>query len=556
MVFYNGRVYTGAGEDPFVEAIALRQNKILAVGSTASIRQLAGRSTRSVDLKGKLVIPGFNDAHIHFLRGSLSLQSADLNACKTPQEAVDTLLAFATRHPDAAWVTGSGWQYTVFPGGTPTKELLDAVIPDRPVYVYAYDGHSAWVNSRALALAGITSSTTFDGFGSVVKDASGEPTGMLSEGAMELVRKLIPAVTPADKRAALDAGLQLAASLGITSVQNASGTVEEFELYEERRRQGKLTLRYAAAFSAGAGTTEEDLRGFAAIKDRYANDPWVRADAIKFLLDGVIESHTAVMMEEYSDAGEKGKTANGVFALPLSDYRRLTAAFDSAGFRLYTHAIGDRSVHESLNAYEQAQVRDRSRLRRHRIEHIEQCKPADVERFHRLNVLPSMQPIHADPATVAVWARAVGEERLPFSFGWQSMLRSGARLVFGSDWPACIDLDPLHGIHVAVNRQSPDGKPLGGWVPQQRIGLREALDAYTYGGAYSSFEEKIKGRLQPGYLADLVVLSQDLFEIDPARIHATKVLLTMVDGKVVYQASGRGKSVDDPEFGGELGADN
>ncbi len=534
-IFFNARIYTGNEAQPFAEAMALRDNKIIAVGTSEEIKKLAGASTDTFNLQGKLVTPGFNDAHIHFLRGSLEMQTADLNRCKTPKDAADTVLAFAQRNAEAAWITGSGWQYTIFPDSKPTKEILDAIIPDRPVFIYAYDGHSAWVNSKALALAGIDKNTLYSGFGSIVKDKNGEPTGMLSEGAMQLVRKLLPPITKENKLKAIQAGLQYAASLGITSLQNASGSIEELELYEELLLQKKLIVRYGAAFSANSKTSQEDIDRFTALKKKFSNNSLLRADAIKFILDGVIESHTAVMINDYSDAGEKGRTANGTFALPLEDYRRLTLAFDKAGFRLFTHAIGDQSVREALNAYEQCNKINGTQNSRHRIEHIEQCHPDDIKRFQQLHVLPSMQPIHADPATVAVWSKAVGQERLPYSFGWQSMLQSKATLVFGSDWPACINLDPIHGLHVAVNRQSPNGVPPGGWIPEQRISIQDAINAYTQGGAYSSFEENTKGKLQPGYYADFIVLSKNLFSIEPTEIHSAKVLLTVVDGNVVYK---------------------
>ncbi|MFN7539532.1 MAG: amidohydrolase [Bacteroidota bacterium] len=533
-IFFNARIYTGNEAQPFAEAMALRDNKIIAVGTSEEIKKLAGASTDTFNLQGKLVTPGFNDAHIHFLRGSLEMQTADLNRCKTPKDAADTVLAFAQRNAEAAWITGSGWQYTIFPDSKPTKEILDAIIPDRPVFIYAYDGHSAWVNSKALELAGIDKNTPYSGFGSIVKDKNGKPTGMLSEGAMQLVRKLLPPITKENKLKAIQAGLQYAASLGITSLQNASGSIEELELYEELLLQKKLIVRYGAAFSANSKTSQEDIDRFTTLKKKFSNNSLLRADAIKFILDGVIESHTAVMINDYSDAGEKGRTANGTFALPLEDYRRLTLAFDNAGFRLFTHAIGDQSVREALNAYEQCNKINGTQNSRHRIEHIEQCHPDDIKRFQQLHVLPSMQPIHADPATVAVWSKAVGQERLPYSFGWQSMLQSKATLVFGSDWPACINLDPIHGLHVAVNRQSPNGVPPGGWIPEQRIALKDAINAYTQGGAYSSFEENTKGKLQPGYYADFIILSKDLFSIDPTEIHSAKVLLTVVDGNVVY----------------------
>jgi predicted amidohydrolase YtcJ len=533
-IFFNARIYTGNEAQPFAEAMALRDNKIIAVGTSEEIKKLAGASTDTFNLQGKLVTPGFNDAHIHFLRGSLEMQTADLNRCKTPKDAADTVLAFAQRNAEADWITGSGWQYTIFPDSKPTKEILDAIIPDRPVFIYAYDGHSAWVNSKALELAGIDKNTPYSGFGSIVKDKNGKPTGMLSEGAMQLVRKLLPPITKENKLKAIQAGLQYAASLGITSLQNASGSIEELELYEELLLQKKLIVRYGAAFSANSKTSQEDIDRFTALKKKFSNNSLLRADAIKFILDGVIESHTAVMINDYSDAGEKGRTANGTFALPLEDYRRLTLAFDKAGFRLFTHAIGDQSVREALNAYEQCSKINGTQNSRHRIEHIEQCHPDDIKRFQQLHVLPSMQPIHADPATVAVWSKAVGQERLPYSFGWQSMLQSKATLVFGSDWPACINLDPIHGLHVAVNRQSPNGVPPGGWIPEQRISIQDAINAYTQGGAYSSFEENTKGKLQPGYYADFIVLSKNLFSIDPTEIHSAKVLLTVVDGNVVY----------------------
>lgn len=292
-IYFNGRIYTSNDAQPFAEAMALSDNKIIAVGTSEEIKKLAGPSTDTFNLQGKLVTPGFNDAHIHFLRGAMEMQTADLNRCITPKDATDTVLAFAQRHPEAAWVTGSGWQYTIFPDSKPTKEILDAILPDRPVFLYAYDGHSAWVNSKGLALAGIDKNTPYSGFGSIVKNEKGEPTGMLSEGAMQLVRKLMPPASRENKLKALEAGLAYAASLGITSMQNASGTIEELELYEDLLRRGKLTTRYAAAFSANSKTTEEDIKRFTALKKKFSNNSLLRADAIKFVLDGVIESHTA-----------------------------------------------------------------------------------------------------------------------------------------------------------------------------------------------------------------------------------------------------------------------
>ena len=535
LVLLNGKIFTGNEQQPFAEAMAVYKNKIIAVGSVAEIKAMIGSTTKQYEVNGKLVIPGFNDAHIHFLSGSLGLSTVDLNDSKTVNEAVAAVAAYAKKNTAAKWITGLGWQYTIFPNGSPTKEMLDEVVSDRPVYIRAYDGHSVWVNSKALQVAGITKETNFSGFGAIVKDAKGEPTGMLKERAMQLVAKFIPPVTKEEKIAALLKCMQYAASLGITSVQNASGSIDEFELYKELEQKNLLTLRYAAAFSANEFTTQSDIEKYTLLKNQHNRNRMLKADAVKFMLDGVIESHTAVMMDDYSDVAADDKTKNGSFAFPLETYRLLTTAFDKAGFRMYTHAIGDRSVHEALNAYDLAQQKNKSTNTRHRVEHIEQCRPTDMQRFAKLNVLPSMQPIHADPGTIAVWAKAVGEQRLPFSFAWQMMVQAKATLVFGSDWPACIDLNPIHGLHIAVNRQTTDGLPIDGWVPMQRISIKEALLAYTQAGAYSSFEENFKGKLKPGYLADFVVLSQDLFTISPAAIYQTHVLLTVMDGKEVYK---------------------
>lgn len=261
----------------------------------------------------------------------------------------------------------------------------------------------------------------------------------------------------------------------------------------------------------------------------------LRAVAIKFMLDGVIESHTAPMLEPYSDATSDDKNANSDFALPLALYRSLLNRFDKEGFQVYTHAIGDRSVREALNAYENAQTINGTKGKRHRIEHIEQSSPDDIPRFAKLGVMASMEPIHADPGTMEVWAKAVGEKRLPHSFVWASMLQNKVHLVFSSDWPACLTPDPIRGLHNAVNRRTPQGFPEGGWVPAQRISVKDALIAYTQGGAYSSFDENIKGKIMPGYLADIIVFSQNLFTIPSMDIYKTKVVMTIFDGKIIYQ---------------------
>jgi predicted amidohydrolase YtcJ len=311
--------------------------------------------------------------------------------------------------------------------------------------------------------------------------------------------------------------------------------VEEYDLYKTLYNNKELTMRFAMGFSVGAKTTEKEIADFIRLKNEKGDPNWLKGHAIKFMVDGVIESHTAVMIDPYSDIPVNDRMQAKNWNIPVDRYRQLVAQLDKEGFQLYTHAIGDLAVRESLNAYENAAKLNGARDRRPRIEHIEQVSAADIPRFAQLGVLPSMQPIHADPGTVDVWGRAVGEERLPRSFAWQSLLKSGATLVYGADWPACISLNPVRGLHNAVNRRTIDGQPPNGWVPEQRITIADALKAYTVNSAYASFDEKQKGKLVPGFLADLVVLSQDLFTIPAMDIYKTEVMMTMVDGKEVFK---------------------
>lgn len=536
LILSNGKIWTGDGPDSFVEALAITGNTITEIGNSEQIEDLAGDETQVVDLQGKLVTAGFNDAHIHFLGGSMGLTQVDLLATTSLDEVFSITSKFIQDNPNKEWITGRGWQYTYFSSGLPDHESMKSLDIDKPVFLRAYDGHSAYANPKALKLAGITASTVFEGFGEVVKDSKGNPTGALKEGAMELVGKLVPEPSYEDKLQALRIGLKLAASLGITSMQNASGSEEELKLYLDLLSKNGLTVRYSASFSVGENSIPEELDRFNFLKDSIGvQNPWIRADAIKFMIDGVIESHTAAMLEHYSDLLPEDELALGLINIPSEKYQKLVKELDKKGFRLYTHAIGDRGVREVLSAYENAIAENPPRERRHRIEHIETISPDDIPRFSKSGILASMEPIHADPATVGVWSKAIGEERLPWSFAWNSILDSGADLVFSSDWPACISLDPIRGIHVAVNRRDPAGFPEEGWIPGEKISIYEAMKAYTSMGAFSSFEETKKGMLKPGFLADLIVLSDDIFTIDPMKIHEVKVEKTLVDGKVIYE---------------------
>jgi hypothetical protein len=535
LILHNAKIWTGENENSFVQAIAIRDSLIIAIGDSESILAMAGSGTQVMDLNGKLVTAGFNDAHIHFLSGSMGLTQVELSGAETFEAAMESTLKFIADNPDKEWITGRGWQYTFFESGLPNHETMKGLDLDRPVFIRAYDGHSAYANPKALELAGLDENTVFSGFGELVKDKNGMLTGALKENAMGLVGDLVPSDTFEDQLTGLRKGLKYAASLGITSVQNASGAENDLRLFQKLYDNGELTLRYAAAFLVSDKTNPDQIERYTFLKDSVGTaNLWIRADAIKFMIDGVIEGHTAAMLEPYSDLPSTDPLALGQLNFSIDRYQDLVKTLDAKGFRLYTHAIGDRGVREVLNAYEKAMLENDSKGKRHRVEHIETINPADIPRFAKAGILPSMEPIHAEPGTTTVWSKAVGEERLPYSFAWKSLLDADAQLVFSSDWPACISLNPIRGIHDAINRRNPSGYPAGGWIPQERISIFEAMKAYTSMGAFSSFEEDRKGLLKVGYLADLIVLSEDLFTMDPMEIHQVQVEMTLVDGKVVY----------------------
>ena len=529
LVMTGGRVWTGNEKQPWAEAVAIRDERIIAVGTNKDITKLAGPTTQKLDLAGRFVMPGFNDAHIHF--GSvIRLTQVDLNEAKSIGEMQQLIAKYAKEHPDAKWIQGYGWQYTAVPGGLPTRAQLGAAVPDCPAYLAAYDGHTGWANSKALAIAGITKDTKFDGFGEIVRDANGEPTGVLKEGAQGLMRRYIPTVTREERLEAMRKGMKWLSSLGITSIQNASGSSEDFDFYQELLDKGDLLARTSVAVSVGPRTTRERIAVIGAFRQRYAG-PMLRAGAIKIVVDGVIEAHTAAMLEPYSDKpGNPGRSS-----WTPEELNRVVAMADKAGLQVYIHAIGDRGVRMALDAYENARKVNGPRDARHRIEHIEVIAAPDIPRFAQLGVMASMEPIHADPGTAEVWSNAVGPERLKYAFAWRSLEQAGAKLVFSSDWAAAISIDPIRGLHSAVNRQTIEGQPPGGWVREQRVSVETALRAYTRAGAYASFEEKLKGTLEPGKLADVIVLSADPFGVPPAELHNCRVELTVFDGRVVFE---------------------
>jgi hypothetical protein len=532
-VIVNASVYTVDAARPWAEAVAIRDGRVLAVGSDAEIGRHRAKTTSVIDAGGRLVMPGIADSHVHFVSGSSNLAVVDLAGAKTVEEVRARIQAFAQAHPRAGWVEGRGWMYSVFPGDMPHKSLLDEIVPDRPAYMRCADGHSSWVNSRALALAGVDRRTKDPENGRIVRDETGEPTGALLESAGHLVARLIPEETAGQKLAAVRQGLEEAARLGVVRVHGMGGEFEELALFEKLRDEGALTVRMTVAMWVDApGPTDKDWKAYEEARAR-CHDDRLAVDGIKLMLDGVIDSGTGAMLDPYEgQKANKGK----LFWAP-DDYTRAVAAFNAKGMQVSTHSIGDAAIRLSLDAYEAGQRAPGAADVRNKIEHAEDIAGSDIARFGRLGVIASFQPLHAnpEPSWMGSWIRNVGPEREQRAFAWKAVLDAGGRLAFGSDWPV-VTLSPWPGIQVAVTRQDLEGLPAGGWLPQHKVTLAEAVHAYTLGGAYAMHRERDEGSIEAGKLADLIMVSPNIFEIDPHRIAETKVLLTMVGGKIVHDA--------------------
>jgi predicted amidohydrolase YtcJ len=530
LIIVNGKVFTG--EDEGAEAVAVQGNKVLRVGSNREIQRLARAQTTVIDARGGSVLPGFNDAHLHLLDGGLALDQVSLGEASTLESVRETLKAWSEANPQHEWIRGRGWLYAPFPNGLPTRQLLDQIVPDRPAYLVSYDGHTGWANTAALEAAGISRRTPNPANGMIVKDGRGEPTGVLKEAAMTLMSQALPVATREEKLSALRAAVVEANRVGITSVQNAGGTEEDLELYGELRRLGDLTVRVYQALTVDASASTEDLDALDELRTHFDDDPLLKTGAVKIVADGVVETKTAAMLEPY-----EGTTQAGEMRLTPEDMTRLVAELDRRGWQVMTHAIGDASIRETLDAYEAAHKANAAPADggRHRIEHVESPDPEDVARFDKLDVVASLQPVHGVPPDPDdPWAANLGPERA--ARGWMSgsLAQAGAPLAFGSDWPVA-PLDPLRGIFVAVNRTDFEGEPDGGWEPEEKLTLADAIRAFTSGAAWASFDEQRKGTLARDMLADIVIFSEDLFALPPERLLEAEVVMTIVDGKIVYR---------------------
>jgi predicted amidohydrolase YtcJ len=534
VILVNARIYTGNPKQAWTEAIAVRGQNILAVGDKTKIEAYRGKSTKVIDAQGRLVLPGFTDCHIHFMDGSLGLTRVDLNGASTAAEIQKRVKAYADSHPQEPWIQGMGWTYPTFkPTGLPDKKILDDVVSDRPVYLVAFDGHSSWANSKALAMAGIDRNTPDPPNGKIVRDEQGEATGALKESAGDLIDAKIPKPSRAERLDALRKGIHEANKAGLVRVHSAGQDFEYLDLYSELHKSGELTLRfYVAYFLNPPGLTPAISKQIEDARRRY-NDNWIAGGVVKTMLDGVVEAHTAAMLAPYSD----DPSQSGKLFWDPDLYKATVADLDRRGLQIFTHAIGDKAVRLALDAYQKAAEVNKTKDARPRIEHIETINAQDIDRFGKLGVIASMQPLHSypDEDTLSIWARNIGPERATRPWVWRSIEQNGGVLAFGSDWPV-VTLNPWKGVQTAVTRQTEEGEPVGGFIPQQRLSLEDAIRAYTLGAAFAGRREKTEGSLEAGKLADFIVLDRDLFKIEPSEIGKTEVLLTVVGGKVVYES--------------------
>jgi len=530
-VIINARIYTVNSVQPWAEAVAIKGEKIIYVGSNKAAENYIGSATRVIEAQGRLLLPGFQDSHVHFLSGSLNLNRVDLSGAQSVAEIQDRISHFVAEHPDLTWIQGRGWMYSAFPGDMPHKKFLDEIIPDKPAIMRCADGHTSWVNSRALALAGINRHTPDPPDGKIVRDEKGEPTGALLEGASRLVTRLIPEPTPEEKLEALRQGMREAVRWGITSAHSLGGDFEEIELFDRLRKEGSQTIRLIIAMSVDEpGPTEKDFQTYAEASTRF-NDHWLAVRGVKLMLDGVIDSGTAAMLEPYE--GQKGE---GKLFWKPDDFVKAVREFSRRGIQVSTHAIGDRAIRLALDAYEKSLKASGHPELRHKIEHAECVAQADLPRFGHPQIIASFQPLHADPDPLwmSAWIKKVGPEREQRAFAWKSVLRAGGRLAFGSDWPV-VTINPWPGVQIALTRQSRQGYPEGGWIPKEKLSLEEIIYAYTMGGAYALNEENLRGSIEPGKLADLILLSQNIFEIPANKISETRPVLTIVGGQIRFE---------------------
>ncbi|HXY15177.1 MAG TPA: amidohydrolase [Terriglobales bacterium] len=530
LVIINANVWTGDDARAKAEAVAVIGDRIVAVGFNGDILQWRGSQTKTIDAAGKLLIPGFNDAHVHFIDGGRQLDSVQLNDATSTEEFVRRIAEQVKRSPKSEWIQGGDWDETKWsPPSLPTKEMIDPVTPDNPVLLSRYDGHSVLANSITLTLAGITAQTPDPPGGTIVRDTQGNPTGVLKDAAMDLAYKVVPPLSHEQLMRAAQRALEHAASLGVTSVQTMNPEYSDIAVFAELLQNGELTTRiYAAPLITGV-----DDQAKIGIRHAFGG-PYLRIGAVKAFADGSLGSRTAYFFEPFSDEpGNHGLLSDEMQPISLMRDRMMKA--DAAGIQICTHAIGDQAISMILDLYTDVVKAHRGAERRFRIEHAQHMAEKDFARFAQLDVIASMQPYHA--IDDGRWAEArIGHDRASRTYAFRTFLNHGVHLAFGTDWDVA-PLNPMLGLYAAVTRATLDGKKPNGWFPEQKLTVAEAVHAYTMGSAYAEFQEKEKGSITPGKLADMVLLSDDIFSIDPVKIREVKVVKTIVGGKVIWDPS-------------------
>lgn len=534
LVFRGGTVWTMDSSRSVKEAVAVRDGSIVYVGSAEGAEDWIGESTEIVELAGGMLLPGFQDAHVHVLEGGIALADCDLSTAADAEAVLVRVAECAARAPAGRWLRGGGFKLTFFERGNPQAATLDGIVSDRPVYLTSSDGHSAWVNSRALELADLTAATPDPAAGRIERDpATGEPTGTLRETAMGLVAELLPPRTHEERLEGLRQGLAVARSFGITAFQEANTDAESLAAFAELAEAGELTARVSISLEVDPARGLDQLADLMELRDRYQNDR-LRVDTVKLFIDGVLEAQTGALLEPYVGMGD----FSGYTEFETAALRELVVALDREGFQIHAHVIGDRGIREILDALELARERNGPRDARHHLAHIHLWNPDDIPRMRELDVVANFQPLWAwaDPFITDLTEPFLGPERSRWQYPLRSLADSGARLAFGSDWDVST-MNPLPAIEVGIRRQDPDGADSVAWLPQERVDLATMLAGYTTGAAWVNFLDRETGTLEVGKRADLVVLGNDLSVVDPQEIGDTEVRLTVFDGQVVYRAA-------------------
>jgi predicted amidohydrolase YtcJ len=530
VIIQNARIWTVDPSQPEAQAVAVLGDRIVAVGTPRQVEVWRGPHTREVDAGGRRLLPGFNDAHVHFVDGGTQLDNVQLNDATSPQEFARRIRERAAKLAKGEWLVGGDWDETKWnPAELPTKELIDAATPDTPVSVNRYDGHMVLANSLALKLAGITAQTPDPDGGVIVRDKNGNPTGALKDAAQDMLFKAIPPLTHEQRRHAIERALGHAASLGVTSVQNMNPDYADIAVYNELLDEGKLTTRiYAAPL-----ITQVDDQVKIGIRRAFGG-PYLRIGAVKAYADGSLGSATAYFFEPFSDQpGNRGLLSDEMHPISLMRDRMMRA--DASGLQICAHAIGDAGISAILDIYSEIEKQHGVRDRRWRIEHAQHMAAKDFDRFAQLHVIASVQPYHA--IDDGRWAEGrIGRGRASRTYAFRTFLDHGVRLALGTDWSVA-PLNPMLTLYAATTRATLDGKNPNGWFPEQKLTIKEAIEAYTMGSAYAEFQETEKGSITPGKLADMVLLSDDVLTIDPVNIRDVKVLKTWVGGKLTYDSN-------------------